>query len=117
MNFGLGENDNRNMFFSMMNNINNNMMNNMNNPMMNNMNNNMMNMNNLMNSFMNFNPFFMMNNIHFFEFDSFESQKIERKEGLEIKCDVDRLLQTNHELENKNKDHQTILNYIPFTIT
>ena len=45
-----------------------------------------------------------------------EAQKIERKEGLDIKCDVDRLLQSNHELENKNKDLQTIINYIPFTI-
>ena len=133
MSFGLGENDNRNMFFSMlnnfnnfmrnnmnnpmMNNMNNPMMNNMNNPMMNNMNNNMMNMNNpMMNPFMNFNPFFMMSNIHFSESDSLESKNIERKEGLDIKCDVDRLLHSNHELENKNKDLQTILNYIPFTI-
>ena len=43
-------------------------------------------------------------------------QKIERKEGSDIKCDIDRLLQSNHELENKNKDIQTIINYIPFTI-
>ena len=84
--------------------------------MMNNMNNNMMNMNNLMNPFMNFNPFFMMSNIHFSEYDSLQSKNIVRKEGLDIKCDVDRLLQSNHELENKNKDLQTIINYIPFTI-
>jgi len=49
-------------------------------------------------------------------FNSNEAHKIERKEGLDIKCDVDRLLQSNHELENKNKDLQTIINYIPFTI-
>jgi len=96
-------------------NMNNNMMN-MNNNMMN-MNNNMMYMNNQMNPFMNFNPFFMMNNnINFSESDSLEPKKIERKEGLDIKCDVDRLLQSNRELENKNKDLQTIINYIPFTI-
>ena len=140
MNFGLRENDNGNMDLSMlnifnnlmnrnmnnpminnmnnpmMNNMNNPMMNNMNNPMMNNMNNNMMNMNNLMNPFMNFNPFFMMSNIHFSEYDSLQSKNIVRKEGLDIKCDVDRLLKSNHELENKNRDLQTIINYIPFTI-
>jgi len=49
-------------------------------------------------------------------FNSNEAHKIERKEGLDIKCDVDRLLLSNHELENKNKDLQTIINYIPFTI-
>jgi len=154
LNFGLGENDNRNMFMSMMNMMmNNNMnmnnmsnMNNMNNMNMNNMNNmntmnmnnmnmnnmntmnmnmnmnmnnNMINpfMNNMMNPFINFNPFFMgMNNYNFPDFDSLESQKVERKEGLDIKCDVDRLLHSNKELENKNKDLQTIINYIPFTI-
>ena len=46
----------------------------------------------------------------------FGNHKIERKEELDIKCDVDRLLNSNHELENKNKDLQTIINYIPFTI-
>ena len=137
MNFGLGENDNRNMNNSMMNlfiaflNMNNNM-NGMNNMMgtgmgmnnnMNNMmgmgmgmNNNINNWNNMMNSinainFVNFLNPFSMNNM-----SSFENPKIERKEGLDIKCDIDRLLFSNHELEHKNKDLQTIINYIPFTI-
>ena len=47
---------------------------------------------------------------------SLEPKDIKRKDDLDVKCDVDRLLQSNHELENKNKDIQTILNYIPFTI-
>ena len=147
MNFGLGENDNRNMFLSMMNNFNN-FMRNMNNNNMMNMNNNMMNMNNNMMNNMN-NPMFnnmnnpMFNNMNYpglnmnmFNYmnnpmlnmndpmfdinsplrNSIESQKTERKEGLDIKCDVDRLLHSNHELENKNKDLQTILKFIPFTI-
>ena len=114
--YGVDENTSREMYLSLMNSINNSyyfnnflrnmnyynyFMRNTNNPMMNNMSNNMMN--NMNNNTTNTN-------------NNTEPQKIERKEGLDIKCDVDRLLQSNHELENKNKDLQTILNYIPFTI-
>ena len=173
-NFGLGQNDNMNMFISMMNNMmhfnnlnnnqnnnqnnNNNSNNNMNNmgmnmPMLgmnmnymgmmnNNMNNNIMNNNmnnmgmmnnnmhnNIMNNNMNnmgmgMNMFNMMNpmmnpmmfNFNFSDSLSLEPKDIKRKEGLDIKCDIDRILSSNRELENKNKDLQTIINYIPFTI-
>ena len=174
-NFGLGPNDNMNMFTSMMNNMmnlnrmnndnsnnnsNNNMMfyfyqmmmrmqnnmnnmtnmnnmnniNNMNNTMrmnensmnFNPMNNNMMNtnfnnpMNNMNNNMMN--PFFIpMNpmmdfNLNFSESVSLEPKNVKRNEGLDVKCDIDRILHSNHELQNKNKDLQTIINFIPFTI-
>ena len=163
-NFGLGQNDNMNMFISMMNNMmhfnnlnnnqnnnqnnNNNSNNNMNNMgmnmpnmlnmnmnymgmMNNNMNNNMnnmgmgmnmpmnnmgMNMFNMMNPMINpmMNP--MMFNFNFSDSLSLEPKDIKRKEGLDIKCDIDRILSSNRELENKNKDLQTIINYIPFTI-
>jgi len=117
MGMGMGINNNNNM-----NNINglNNMMgmgadiNNSNNA------NNLNGMNNDMNLF---NQFFMINNMNLFNqffmnnnMNFFENQKIERKEGLDIKCDIDRLLYSNSELENKNKDLQTIINFIPSTI-
>jgi len=119
----LGMNDNRNMFFSMMNNYNNFM----NNNNMNNIDFNMMYLNfiNYLNSpnslYSPLNLILFPNPVTNYNINStipypVNPQKIERKEGLDIKCDVDGLLQSNHELENKNKDIQTIINYIPFTI-
>ena len=130
-NFGLGPNDNMNMFNSMLNIFNNNSFmnptttngqfpgprmpapspfifqdrggNDMNNMnMMNNpMMNMMMNMNMLMNN--------MNNNIfRSFENMSLEKKDVKRDESLEVKMDIDNIL--------KNKNVQYILNYIPFTI-
>jgi len=65
---------------------------------------------NNMNSMSNMSNIYNMSNMN-----SNENQKIERKEGLDIKCDIDRLLHSNCELENKNKDLQTIINFIPST--
>ena len=79
----------------------------------------MMNTNNMG---MNFNNMIMgigmMNNMmnsNFPESNSLEPKNIKRKEGLDVKCDIDRILQNNRELEIKNKDLQTILNFIPYT--
>ena len=159
-NFGLGPNDNRNMFIQMMNNmmnlnrsnnLNNINDNNTNNENNNTNNNNNMNLNmnrimnimpinsNMMNPMMNpipmnmMNPMGMplnnnmpginfMNNLFMFpgfigniESISLEPKDIKRKEGLDVKCDIDRILHSNHELTIKNKDLQTIINYIPYT--
>ena len=138
-NFGLGPNDNMNMFNSMLNIFNNNSfmnptttngqfpgprmpapspfifqdrggnnmnsMNMMNNPMMN----MMMNMNMLMNN--------MNNNIfRSFENMSLEKKDVKRDESLEVKMDIDNILKNKNDLEEKNKNVQYILNYIPFTI-
>ena len=110
-----GNNTNNN---PMMNNMNN--MNNMNmmNPMMMNMNmNNMMNPMNMMN--MNLNLFMNnMINMRPISFDNFSLEKkdIKRDENLDVKMDVDNILKNKNTLDNKNKDVQYILNYIPFTI-
>ena len=137
--YGLGPNDNRNLMSSMMNNMMNyHNMNNINrniifHPMMlnNNINSNNINNNNIINNdvdndiinnIINLDALlniFMRININLnpeSSSTSLEPKDIKRKDDLDVKCDVDRLLKSNHELENKNKDIQTIINYIPFTI-
>ena len=47
---------------------------------------------------------------------SLDRKDIKRDENLDVKMDVDKLLKENRKLDNKNKDIQYILNYIPFTI-
>jgi len=119
---------------NMMNNMNNMNMNNMNMMNMNmmNMNMNMMNPNNPMNMNMNMmnpnNPMNMMNPFNIFinnmnnmmpiSFSDFSLDKkdIKRNETLDVKMDVDNILKNKNTLDNKNKDVQYILNYIPFTI-
>ena len=57
------------------------------------------------------------NNFDFaFEILFEEPKDIKRKEDLDVKCDIDRILQSTKELENKNNDLETIINFIPFTI-
>ena len=65
------------------------------------------------------NPFNMMNFfMEFFDIQddfsqtSLESKNIKRKEELDVKYDIDRILHSNHELTTKNKDLETILNFI-----
>jgi len=150
-NFGLGPNDNMNMYNSMLGIFNNNAFQNnnnrpftgympgprdmalspfifedrnrnsmiMRNPMMNPMNNPMMNMQMMM---MNLNLFMnnMNNNVININIPddimSLDRKDIKRDENLDVKMDVDKLLKENRKLDNKNKDIQYILNYIPFTI-
>ena len=106
---------------NMMNNMNNMNMNNMNMMNMNmmNMNMNMMNPNNPMNMMNPFNIFINnMNNMMPISFSDFSLDKkdIKRNETLDVKMDVDNILKNKNTLDNKNKDVQYILNYIPFTI-
>ena len=137
INFGFGPNDNNNLLNAMINNMNNlniNLNNNINNNLNNNLNNNngpfgnFNNMNNLFphflmnnnmnmnmwnnNFWMGMNPMIRMNNSEPIPYDP----NIKRNEGLDVKCDIDRILQSNKDIEVKNKDIQTILNYIPYTI-
>ena len=143
LNFGLGPNDNMNLLLNMLRQMsltynhlrnNNNIYNSENNINMNNMNNNMM-MNNMSNNMMmnnmnnnigiNNNRMMMNNNMMEINFpilmmpfpqsNSLEPKNVKRNEELDVKCDIDRLLPSNHELQNKNKDLQTIINYIPYT--
>ncbi len=65
------------------------------------------------------NPFNMMNFfMEFFDIQddfsqtSLESKNIKRKEELDVKYDIDRILHSNHELTTKNKDLETILNFV-----
>ena len=87
---------------------------NMNNMNMINMNNMMMNMNMFMNNFNNMN----MNNNIFNDFSnlSLDKKDVKRDENLDVKMDIDNLLKTKNGIDNKNKDIQYILNYIPFTV-
>ena len=107
----------QNNFHDIMNQV---MINFLNNNMMNpiSLNNNMMEINNenrpQMFRFNRVNP---PNNFDFaFEILFEEPKDIKRKEDLDVKCDIDRILQSTKELENKNNDLETIINFIPFTI-
>ena len=94
-------------------------MNNINNNNMNPMNMNPMNMMNMMNMMMNMHMFMdNMNNNIFIDFSnlSLDKKDAKRDENLDVKMDVDDLLKSKNGIDNKNKDIQYILNYIPFTI-
>ena len=45
-----------------------------------------------------------------------EPGNVKREEDLEVKRDIERLIHSNNEIEIKNKDIQTIINYIPYTV-
>ena len=63
-------------------------------------------MNNMHN--MNYNPMII-------NFPFFERKEVKRDDNIDVKTDVDEILKAK-KLEYKNKDVQSIINYIPFTI-
>ena len=64
--------------------------------------------NNLMN-FLSFYQFLQLNNLNI-------NKEIKRHESLDVKSDVDRIMLDNKKLKEKDKDTQTIIDIIPFTI-
>ena len=130
-NFGLGPNDNMNMFNSMLNIFNNNSFNN---PLIlfgrfpgprtpapspfifqdnitNNINNNM-NLINNMNNINNNNNNQILSEINYDK----ENNEIKRDENFNVQKNLNDLLTSLNKIEEKNKDIQYIINYIPFTV-